>query len=77
MFVTNYARLCLAFGSGFGPQHSKAFANSISSIVVSADEILPHISHLSGRIIVNDVVVREPKIDSWQFSLGQVRHTGL
>ncbi|KAI0872192.1 FAA hydrolase [Hypoxylon argillaceum] len=57
--------------SGFGPQHSKAFANSISSTVVSADEILPHINHLSGRIVVNDVIVREPKVDSWQFSLGQ------
>ncbi len=58
--------------SGFGPQHSKAFANSISSTVVSADEVLPHIDHLSGRITVNDVVVREPKVDNWQFSLGQV-----
>ncbi|KAI0906650.1 FAA hydrolase [Ustulina deusta] len=57
--------------SGFGPQHSKAFANSISSTVVSADEVLPHIDHLSGRITVNDVVVREPKVDNWQFSLGQ------
>ncbi|KAJ8107923.1 hypothetical protein ONZ43_g6582 [Nemania bipapillata] len=61
--------------SGFGPQHSKAFANSISSTVVSADEILPRINHLSGRIIVNDVVVKEPKVDSWQFSLGQVSLT--
>lgn len=59
--------------SGFGPQHSKAFANSISSTVVSADEVLPHINRLSGRIIVNDVVVKEPKVDRWQFSLGQVR----
>ncbi|KAI0526730.1 FAA hydrolase [Xylaria bambusicola] len=57
--------------SGFGPQHSKAFANSISSTVVSADDVLPHIDHLSGRIIVNDVVVKEPKIDKWQFSVGQ------
>ncbi|KAI0423573.1 FAA hydrolase [Xylaria sp. FL1042] len=57
--------------SGFGPQHSKAFANSISSTVVSADEVLPHIGRLSGRIIVNGVVVKEPKIDTWQFSLGQ------
>ncbi|KAJ3577702.1 hypothetical protein NPX13_g2864 [Xylaria arbuscula] len=57
--------------SGFGPQHSKAFANSISSTVVSADEVLPHLQHLSGRIIINDVVIKEPKIDNWQFSLGQ------
>ncbi|KAI0471157.1 FAA hydrolase [Xylaria cf. heliscus] len=58
--------------SGFGPQHSKAFANSISSTVVSADEVLPHIGHLSGRIFVNGEVVKEPKVDNWQFSLGQV-----
>ncbi|KAI1126642.1 FAA hydrolase [Nemania abortiva] len=57
--------------SGFGPQHSKAFANSISSTVVSADEVLPHIDRLSGRITINDVVVKQPKLDSWQFSLGQ------
>ncbi|KAI0435582.1 FAA hydrolase [Xylaria telfairii] len=57
--------------SGFGPQHSKAFANSISSVVVSADQVLPHINHLSGRILVNGQVVNEPKVDNWQFSLGQ------
>ncbi|KAI3322625.1 FAA hydrolase [Xylariaceae sp. AK1471] len=57
--------------SGFGPQHSKAFANSISSTVVSADEILSRIDYLSGRIIINDVVVKEPRVDHWQFSLGQ------
>ncbi|KAF2968282.1 hypothetical protein GQX73_g5289 [Xylaria multiplex] len=51
---------------------SKAFANSISSTVVSADEVLPHIDHLSGRITINNVVVKEPRVDSWQFSLGQV-----
>ncbi|KAI0206573.1 FAA hydrolase [Astrocystis sublimbata] len=57
--------------SGFGPQHSKSFANSISSVVVSADEIWPHVDHLSGRIIVNGEVVKEPKVDKWQHSLGQ------
>ncbi|KAI1336539.1 FAA hydrolase [Xylariaceae sp. FL0016] len=57
--------------SGFGPQHSKAFANSISSAVVSADEILPHIDRLKGRIIINEEVVQEPSIDKWQFSVGE------
>ncbi|KAI0813488.1 FAA hydrolase [Xylaria sp. FL0064] len=57
--------------SGFGPQHSKAFANSISSTVVSADEVLPHINRLFGRIMMNGVVVKEPKVDTWQFSLGE------
>ncbi|KAI0544618.1 FAA hydrolase [Xylaria curta] len=57
--------------SGLGPQHSKAFANSISATVVSADEVLPHINHLSGRISINGELVAEPKVDNWQFSLGQ------
>ncbi|KAI5921028.1 FAA hydrolase [Camillea tinctor] len=57
--------------SGFGPQHSKSFANSISSTVVSADEVLPNIDRLIGRIVVNDRVVQEPLIGKWQFSLGE------
>ncbi|KAI1819360.1 FAA hydrolase [Xylaria intraflava] len=58
--------------SGFGPQHSKSFANSISSTVVSADEILPRLGSLSGRVLINGLVVKEPRIDdNWQFSLGQ------
>ncbi|KAI0473026.1 isomerase/decarboxylase [Xylariaceae sp. FL0804] len=61
----------LEMASGFGPQHSKAFANSISSTVVSADEILPRINHLTGRITINDKVVSEAKVDKWQFSVGE------
>ncbi|KAI1811387.1 FAA hydrolase [Poronia punctata] len=57
--------------STFGPQHSKSFANSISSIVVSADEIMPHIDHLIGRITINSMVVKEPKVDKWQFSVAE------
>ncbi|CAJ2503077.1 Uu.00g104710.m01.CDS01 [Anthostomella pinea] len=57
--------------SGFGPQHSKSFANSISSTVVSADEILPKINQLVGRITINDKVVQESKVDKWQFSVGE------
>ncbi|KAH6653745.1 hypothetical protein BKA67DRAFT_658088 [Truncatella angustata] len=57
--------------SGFGPQHSKCFANSISSVVVSADEVFPMINKLTGRVIINEVVVSECRADSWQFSVGQ------
>ncbi|KAI0388981.1 FAA hydrolase [Xylariaceae sp. FL0594] len=57
--------------SDFGPQNSKSFANSISATVVSADEILPKINHLSGRITINGIVVKEPKVDRWQFSIGE------
>ncbi|KAI0967267.1 FAA hydrolase [Xylaria arbuscula] len=57
--------------SGFGPQHSKAFANSISSTVVSADEVLIHLNHLCGRIIINGVVVKEPVVENWKFHIGE------
>lgn len=57
--------------SGFGPQHSKSFANSISSVVVSADEILPHMSDLTGRVVVNDKTVTECRTDRWQFTMGE------
>ncbi|KAI1486826.1 FAA hydrolase [Biscogniauxia mediterranea] len=57
--------------SGFGPQHSKSFANSISSTVISASKVLPNINSLTGRIIINDKVVQEPKVDKWQFSVGE------
>ncbi|ETS85516.1 hypothetical protein PFICI_03541 [Pestalotiopsis fici W106-1] len=57
--------------SGFGPQHSKCFANSISSIVVSADEIFPVLHKLAGRVVVNGDVVSECRADKWQFTMGE------
>ncbi|KAK9772717.1 putative Fumarylacetoacetase-like C-terminal domain-containing protein [Seiridium cardinale] len=57
--------------SGFGPQHSKCFANSISSEVVSADEIFPKIHKLTGRVIINDKTVSECRTDKWQFTVGE------
>ncbi|RYP29845.1 hypothetical protein DL767_006526 [Monosporascus sp. MG133] len=56
---------------GFGPQHSKSFANSISSAVVSADEILPRINDLTGRVVINDKTVSECKTGKWQFTIGE------
>ncbi|RYP87667.1 hypothetical protein DL770_004746 [Monosporascus sp. CRB-9-2] len=56
---------------GFGPQHSKSFANSISSAVVSADEILPRINDLTGRVVINDKTVSECKAGKWQFTIGE------
>ncbi|KAK7752598.1 hypothetical protein SLS62_005367 [Diatrype stigma] len=59
-------------GSGFGPQHSKSFANSISSVVVSADEIVPtRIGNLTGRVFINDELATVCKTDYYQFNLGQ------
>ncbi|KAL6791517.1 fumarylacetoacetate [Trichoderma sp. SZMC 28013] len=57
--------------SGFGPQHSKCFANSISSTVVSADEIMPRIERLTGRVIINGQVVQQCNTDRWQFTVAE------
>lgn len=59
--------------SGFGPQHSKSFANSISSVVVSADEILPdRIRDLTGRVFINGKPATVCRTDdTWQFTMGE------
>ncbi|KAI4597841.1 hypothetical protein KJ359_004118 [Pestalotiopsis sp. 9143b] len=60
--------------SGFGPQHSKCFANSISSSVVSADEVLPSLhGGLTGRVVLNGAVVSECRAAGrdWQFTLAE------
>lgn len=57
--------------SGFGPQHSKSFANSISSAVVSADEILPRLHDLVGRVVINGTPATECRTDRWQFTIGE------
>lgn len=44
-------------GSGFGPQKSKHFINVMSSQIVTADEILPHIDHLKAEIRINGKTV--------------------
>ncbi|RYP80677.1 hypothetical protein DL769_002359 [Monosporascus sp. CRB-8-3] len=43
----------------------------ISSAVVSADEILPRINDLTGRVIINDKTVSECKTGKWQFTIGE------
>lgn len=45
--------------SGFGPQKAKHFMSTISSIVVSADEILPHINDLKASVTLNDKEVSQ------------------
>lgn len=39
--------------SGFGPQKAKHFANAMSAIVVTADEVLPRIDSLRGSVAIN------------------------
>jgi 2-keto-4-pentenoate hydratase/2-oxohepta-3-ene-1,7-dioic acid hydratase in catechol pathway len=57
--------------SGFGPQKSKHFANVMSSVLVSADEILPYLMRLTGRVHINGRVVAECSSDSMIFTLGE------
>jgi 2-keto-4-pentenoate hydratase/2-oxohepta-3-ene-1,7-dioic acid hydratase in catechol pathway len=58
-------------GSGFGPQKAKHFCNVISSVVVSADEILSRLSTLKGRVRINGKIVAECSAEKLQFSLGE------
>lgn len=40
-------------------------------MVVSADEILPHINDLTGRVVINDKPATECKADKWQFTMAE------
>lgn len=45
--------------AGFGPMKSKNFVNSISNVVVSADEILPVIDNLQVSVTINGEKIAE------------------
>ena len=57
--------------SGFGPQKAKHFANAISSVVVTADEVLPHWRSLKGSVRINGKLVSEPTSADPRWSLGE------
>jgi 2-keto-4-pentenoate hydratase/2-oxohepta-3-ene-1,7-dioic acid hydratase in catechol pathway len=57
--------------SGFGPQKAKHFANAISNVVVTADEILPRWRSLVGNVKINDRLVAEPSSAGPRWSLGE------
>ncbi len=57
--------------SGFGPQKSKHFANTISAEFVTADEILPRINQLAGTVNINGKKISEVSSAGLQFSLGE------
>lgn len=57
--------------SGFGPAKAKHFANAISSVVVSADEILPHLNDLAAEIRINGVSIVRTSTSGMHFSLGE------
>ncbi len=58
--------------SGFGPQKSKNFCNAISSVVVTADEILPHWGTLNGFVKLNGELVSNPVSSQSRWSLGEL-----
>lgn len=58
--------------SGCGPQKSKHFANSLSSVVVTADEIVDRETELSGTITINGSKVGSCNSDGMQFSFSEI-----
>jgi hypothetical protein len=42
---------------GFGPAKARHFVNAVSSVVVPADELLPHIDAPRSEVRINDRVV--------------------
>src|SRR5262249_23302065 len=55
----------------FGPQKAKHFRNGISSVVASADEILPRWRDLKGSVRINGQLVSEPSCSGARWSLGE------
>ncbi len=58
--------------SGFGPAKAKHFANAISIVVVTADEVLPNWSDLKGYVRINDRLISEPVAKGARWSLGEM-----
>lgn len=57
--------------TGFGPCKSKDFASAISSVIVTADEILPVLDSLTTRVYINNKKVAEGEIKGLYHSLGK------
>lgn len=58
--------------SGFGPQKAKHFYNSMSEVLVTADEILPRINSLTARVIINGKEVVSTSTAGMFHTLGEV-----
>lgn len=57
--------------SGFGPQKSKHFANAMSAVLVSADEILPRWRDLKAGVTVNGTAVSTCATAGARYTLGE------
>ncbi|MBF6214760.1 fumarylacetoacetate hydrolase family protein [Nocardia puris] len=58
--------------SGFGPQKSKHFANSMSATAVTADEIAPRVAALTGTVAINGSTVSTVSSAGMRWSIGEV-----
>ncbi len=57
--------------SGFGPMKAKNFANAISNIVVSADEVLPMIDDLQVTVSINNAKIARGNTAGMHYSLAE------
>jgi 2-keto-4-pentenoate hydratase/2-oxohepta-3-ene-1,7-dioic acid hydratase in catechol pathway len=57
--------------SGFGPVKAKHFANAVSNVLVSADEILPHLSNLAAEVRINGQCIMKTSTSGMYHSLGE------
>ncbi len=57
--------------SGFGPAKAKHFANAISAVVASADEILPFLDNLQAGIRINHKCIIRTSTAGMHFTLGE------
>jgi 2-keto-4-pentenoate hydratase/2-oxohepta-3-ene-1,7-dioic acid hydratase in catechol pathway len=58
--------------SGFGPQKSKHFLSSMSTTMVTPDEILPRINALQARVEINGQLVARLSSAGMRYSIGEV-----
>lgn len=58
--------------SGFGPVKAKNFATGLGAVVVTADEILPHVEDLRVEVRVNGAVWGEGRTAGARYSLGEM-----
>ena len=56
---------------GFGPMKAKNFANAVSNIVVTADEILPDIDNLKVSVSINGKQVAENSTAGMHYTLAE------
>jgi 2-keto-4-pentenoate hydratase/2-oxohepta-3-ene-1,7-dioic acid hydratase in catechol pathway len=58
--------------SGLGPQKSKHFISSMSSIAVPAPEVLPRVEQLTATVEIDGEVVLRTSTGGMRYSLGEV-----